>query len=676
MTDATAKLSSQARDLLNDAGRSWREGRLQVAAEACRKALELVPDHAGGRNLAGVIAHRQGELKVALGHLERAVELAPDSAEYRQNMALVLLDAGEPAKAIGHLDRVLERETDNRQAMELRAEALGAAGEFEQAIAAWRDILGREPSHPIAEARILELVGRIDPSRHNPVLDDLLETLLDSARVEPNLLAVPLARRVMARHGLTEEGVALPLDALADDALLRKSLQTLYFTEPHFDRVLTALRRRLMLTCHEQGRIPARWQPLIAALAVHNLRCEYVHAAEDDELQALAQVKARLEERLTEAGVSLSTLVGPLMLVGMYRSPAGIEGLESLALDSDDAPPAAVRRLIRMAFVEPARERVLAEALPVLGEIRGETSEAVQAMYEAHPYPRWEKLGPVAPGTLADRLRLQLPDFEPPAFADDARVDVLIAGCGTGRHALRAACEYENARVLAMDISLRSLGYAARKAEEMEVKNLQFLQADLFDLPKLERRFHVVETIGTLETLDDPAAGWRVLAEMLEPGGLMYVGSYSETSRRPVVRARERIRELGLAGTDDDMRTFRRRVFDGELGEDGWMLMHCGDFYSLSGCRDFLFHVREKRFTIRQLSELWRDSGLRFLGFHPVRPPLRDAYRQRFPDDPLARNLDNWIRFEESDPDEFCRLMNLSMLYYWLCKGEALGVRH
>lgn len=653
---------------MNAAGRAWREGALDRAASRCREALELQPDHAGGHDLAGVIAHRQGDPETACFHLERAVRIRPDRAEYRQNLALALLAAGNHAAALDQLGSVLESEPGNQPAQELRAEALADAGDIERAIEAWRKILDNHPDHATAETRLVDLIWRLDPARFNAATDGLIRRLLDSNRIETSLLAVPLARRIMARHRIIGASRDLPLDRLAADDLLLAGLERLYFTDPEFERVLTTMRRRLFLACREQGRVPRAWQPLIGALAVHNLRCEYVHLATDEERTGLEATIHRLEGHLADPESRPADAAGLLMLVALYQPPQALKGAGRLAETAERDWPAPLQRLIRLAFVESAREDRLAESIPVLATISDETSRTVRAMYEENPYPRWERIGPVVPGSLEERLRLQLPGRELPALVADKTVDVLIAGCGTGRHAIRAAMEYRNARVLAMDISRRSLAYAARRADELGVTNVEFLQADLFDLPQLDRRFHVVETIGTLETLEDPEAGWRVLVGMLQPSGLMYVGSYSETARQPVVQARERIRALGLTGTPDEMRQFRKRILDGELGEDGRMLIHCGDFYTLSGCRDLLFHVREKRFRIRELAGLMERHHLDFLGFHPLRPQVRAAYAERYPDDPMANDLDNWMTFEEQEPDTFCRLMNLSMLFYWVQK--------
>lgn len=661
------QLNRETRELLSRAGEACRTGQVAEAARLSGELRRTAPDHPAVVGLAGLVSHMTGDLDGALEQLERALRMDPSDAGHRQNLALALLDAGRPGAAAEHLGAVLEAEPGNLHALELRAEALEAAGQPEQSLAAWREVLRRHPGHATADSRIAAVLGRMNAA--NPVVARELERLLDSPRVEPNLLAVSLAYALAARHGIGPAAPDPPLAGLAGDGLLLRGLRVLYFTEPVFDDFLTRLRRRLLEQCRELGRIPERWQPLIGALAAHNLRNEYVHAVTDDESQAVSDLAARLEEKLADTDDPVEC-TGLLLLVALYRSPASLDADGRLAALDADAWPAPARPLMRLTFLEPAREAELAAGIPALGDIDAGAA-TVRAMYEENPYPRWDRLGPVVAGTLDERLRRLMPGTEPPAIARAKRVEVLIAGAGTGRHALCAAAEYTNARVLAIDISRRSLAYGARKAEELGLDNVEFLQADLFDLPRLERRFHVVETIGTLETLDDPAAGWTVLADLLEPGGFLYVGSYSEVARRPVVRARERIEALGLEATAADMRAFRQRVLHGELGEDGRMLARCGDLYTLSGCRDFLFHVRETRFRIRELAELMDRHGLTFLGFHPLKPELRAAYLERYPDDPTARDLANWIAFEEAEPDTFCRLMNLSMLYYWLRKGEG-----
>src|SRR5205814_5471700 len=106
-------------------------------------------------------------------------------------------------------------------------------------------------------------------------------------------------------------------------------------------------------------------------------------------------------------------------------------------------------------------------------------------------------------------------------------VPILIAGCGTGRHPIQVARAYPDVEILAVDLSLASLAYAARMTELLGISNIIYRQADILKLGDLDQRFAVVECSGVLHHLDDPLVGWRVLVKLLESDGLMRISLYS-----------------------------------------------------------------------------------------------------------------------------------------------------
>ena len=130
----------------------------------------------------------------------------------------------------------------------------------------------------------------------------------------------------------------------------------------------------------------------------------------------------------------------------------------------------------------------------------------------------------------------------------------------------------------------------------------------------------------------------------------MRVGVYSETGRRPVVRARELIAARGFGPDADGIRACRAAIREDPA------LAHLArneDFFSMSGCRDLLFHVHEHRFTLPQVESMIARLGLRFLGFEfPDSGETLARYRARF----SGSSLDNWHRFEQENPDTFSRM--------------------
>ena len=57
--------------------------------------------------------------------------------------------------------------------------------------------------------------------------------------------------------------------------------------------------------------------------------------------------------------------------------------------------------------------------------------------------------------------------------------------------------------------------------------------------------------------------------------------------------------------------------------------------------RDLLFRVQEHRMNLKVLADFFRDHNLIFLGFDVSSSVIR-AYKNRFPNDPSATNLDQW----------------------------------
>lgn len=300
----------------------------------------------------------------------------------------------------------------------------------------------------------------------------------------------------------------------------------------------------------------------------------------------------------------------------------------------DGAPASLVKRQIE----EPAEEARLRRTIPSLGEPASAVSAKVRAQYEENPYPRWV------------RVPAQ------PALGEGAR-RILIAGCGTGQHAIATARHLPDARVLAIDLSLASLAYAKRKSLELGVTNIEYRQADLLSLHSWPERFEQIEASGVLHHLEDPYEGWRLLAGLLTPGGRMRIGLYSERGRRHVVRARELIAKEGFAPTPAGIRACRAAIRARAADELFARFLKSEDFYSMSGCRDLLFHVQEHRFSLPQIAHMVRRLGLEFAGFEFADAGISTArYRERFPGDPPMMTLENWDRLEAEYPDTFARM--------------------
>jgi SAM-dependent methyltransferase len=271
-----------------------------------------------------------------------------------------------------------------------------------------------------------------------------------------------------------------------------------------------------------------------------------------------------------------------------------------------------------------------------------EKSESIGAVLKATPF------------------RFDLGDYETPNSPE-----VLIAGCGTGQHSLNTASRFKDARVLAIDLSFSSLSYAERKTTELRVSNIEYAQADIMELGTLDRQFDLIESAGVLHHLGDPMAGWKVLVDLLKSGGLMRIALYSETARHDIITGRSMIAEMGYTSSAEDIRRCRQDFIAMADDGNGAMAKICEreDFYSLSTCRDLLFHVQEHRFTIPQIGEALDVLNLKFLGFEMPNQSAMKRFKDIYPKETDLTSLALWHEFEQQHPDTF-----IGMFQFWCIK--------
>ena len=253
---------------------------------------------------------------------------------------------------------------------------------------------------------------------------------------------------------------------------------------------------------------------------------EYVYPLAEAECKLASALRDRLLQDLaTPAAISPLTLAIVAAYFPLHAIP-----MADVLLSRDWS--ASIAGLLRVQLREPLQELADRAAIPALVPVKDSVSLQVMRQYEENPYPRWT-INPLSV-FAADQAR---GTTHPPAERR-AKLDILVAGCGTGLHAVQVAQVYPNARVLAVDISMSSLAYARRRTRELGLHNIEYAQADILELGTLDRTFDIIHSVGVLHHLAEPAAGWRVLISLLRPDGRMCIGLYSDLARRAVVDVR------------------------------------------------------------------------------------------------------------------------------------------
>ena len=186
------------------------------------------------------------------------------------------------------------------------------------------------------------------------------------------------------------------------------------------------------------------------------------------------------------------------------------------------------------------------------------------------------------------------------------------------------------------------------------------------ELGECGRLFDLIECGGVLHHLGNPLAGWRVLVDLLRPGGLMMIGLYSETARQDIIDGRALIAEKGYTTSPEDIRLCRQDIID--MAEDGnrkmAKLCNTKDFFNISECRDLLFHVQEHRFTLPKIEAALTALKLKFLGFEMGDQRVLRAFgKTQFGGDGQP-SISKWHEFELENPDTF-----RGMYQFWCRKA-------
>jgi len=622
-------------NLINLAIQHHKAGRIADAKSLYETILQAEPNHVRALYMLGILALHVGQPEHAAKLISTAIQIKPDVAEMHYNLGKALDSMGDP-NCFVHFRQAVHLDLENDAhwtAFENIATRLEFSNADEDLLKDLRLLLQRPTVRPHALARsiITALKG----------LPEFKKILHDLDTAETDDLDVFLS----APQRLSQFPLFLDILTLAplNDLSIERTLQRLRST------LLSSV---LNNTTDVQG------LAFYQALAQQTFINEYIYDVDEAEEKQLSA----LEDKLSTA-FSCNEDVSPveLAVVGMYK-PLHIYSWARDVATTHGAD--VITDLITRQIAEPLQEKSLQDDITSLTIIEDTVSLAVQDQYETNPYPRWIRASVHDKAvSLAESFRTISFWRQPEAFAPNTPAQVLIAGCGTGQQALDVASGLIDADVLAVDLSRSSLAYAQRQTQNTAVDNITYAQADIMKLGEIDMSFDLIESVGVLHHMETPELGWRVLTDLLRPGGLMKIGLYSELARKAVVKGRELIAVRGYQSTPGDIRKARQEIIDSN--NTGFSsLLDLTDFYQLSECRDLLFHVQEHRYSLPQIQNILDKLGLTFLGFELKSANVTTQFQTEHPQVDALSDLAAWHDFEAKHPDTF-----KGMYQFWCQKN-------
>lgn len=663
-------------------------GDLEGAASLYAAALREQPHDITVLKMYGALLLQAGQAGKAADHLRQAHLLHPTDVHARANLGIALAATGSDDEAAPHLEAALAQDPGYGQALSALVLVRTRQGIPKSAAAACRRGAASAATPHDRRIAVRLLAGLGEQAAALGVM--MSAAMSNGATPEDRRLICDLLSRPSraAEAGLLYQACALcladptmPADLVApafcdlyrdhpdwdlmksaalcnrtpdlySDRTFHLGLSEIPLTDPRLEQRLTRFRRDFCTRRLALSPPPG----LGVALALQCALTEYVWPTTDEEERAAE----RLTERLGGLDrTALAQCLPEITLLACYRRLDGLPNAFEVEAALADGGADHVRLGMNL-LADPSREALLKADLRTLDAPLSRTSDLVRNRYEESPYPRWRRIdlpAAVDPRVFGRRTGARrLPE----------RPDILIAGCGTGRHGLGVAARHPQAKVVGLDLSSASLAYADRRAREFDIRNIEFIQGDLLQIARLGRRFDYIECAGVLHHLAEPAHGLEALTGVLSSHGAIGLGLYSRKGRRCVAAARDAIRREGFAEDMAGLRAFRRWVTDQPADAEVRGLLAFPDFYTAPGCLDLAFHPVEHVFDLEEVATLLDRAGLTFNGFQSLPVETELAYRAQHPQDPAMLNLENWSAFEADQPQAFA-----AMYEFWASPSRA-----
>ena len=667
------------------------------AVKAYKKALEINPNYAEAYYNIGIALKEKGDQEAAIDNYKKAIKVKPNYSEAYYNMANILKVKGdyraaiesykkalkinpEYAEAYYNLGNIFDLNSDHNSAIDNFKKSLKInpnyaqaynnlgislknIGDRDGAIMHFKKALKINPEYTDAYKNLANILKRMVFIKPIPGLIELINSIIEYKNIvrpiDISQAAISLLKfeppviELLQVNFLIETRQSLEklIVNLSEINLLMRLMSVCPLPDLQLEAIFRDIRSLLLLSDAENTNSNGiiRFQ---SALALQCFTNEYIYIQNKEEELALLALEAKVEEIFSKGGQPKPQSI---LCLASYKNLYQYEWSDLLILTPS------IEEVVTRHINEPKEESDLKSNMPVLKKIKNTVSSKVRDQYEENPYPRWINIelsfSSISISDMTKKLNLRLFNN---SINNVQSPNILIAGCGTGQHPIKVALQFKKAKVLAIDLSLNSLAYAKRKTKELGIQNIDYMQADILEIGKLNQKFDLIESAGVLHHMEEPMAGWNSLKNCLKTGGLMKISLYSELARIHIVRMREEITKSGIKSNSVAMRTFRNNLINSGMDHHK-KILSSKDFYNLSELRDLLFHVKEHRFTIPQLKDCLSNLNLKFCGFESD-IIVRD-YKQSNKEIDDLYNLDKWHLYEEANPDTF-----ISMYQFWCQK--------
>ncbi|MFT7109754.1 MAG: ubiquinone/menaquinone biosynthesis C-methylase UbiE [Psychrobacter glaciei] len=639
--------------------RQWFQA-LSKAKQFITQAITINPIDAESLNLLSRIELELGNHLLSLEAINAALELDPDNGAYWYSSGHTHLAVHDALKAKTAFLKAIELSPGETRAEVSLAHSYTELEEPVKAFELYRQIIKNQFDDIQIRSQLLNAASTLTADYYDQQLEHDLISYLNWKDVNLSSLANLTCSLLEHKFQLNEDGSAAQFEEMANSELFQLALSHTIIKSELLEKLIIALRYELLSYSTKNGHLSHQYILLSNAIAQYGLKNEFILPLTDAEKNMVKALANLIDMSLEKVGCMPMDVSGALLLLAMYEPWITLKNYLLLSEFNNDSWPDMTFNLKLENEILFAINDTEFESITTMPSI---VTDKVKAQYETYPYPRWDKLDYKKSTNYGAALTHVYPDsqFSQNLFSESLRV--LIAGCGTGRHALNVAKYFNHVNVTAIDISKKSLSFANSKALELAVNNIQFKLADLTKLKALPEQYDIIECSGVLHHIPDYKTALNGLLKNLKPNGLIKISLYSEYARSSINEVRSLFSREVNQIDEQKIKIIRQAIFQGEVIKDSDGIIRSDDFYSMSGTIDLLFHQFERQFTPNDLKILCEEFQLEWLGFSNLKGCVKTAFLEFHKSNNAdIKNLEQWDEFERENPNTF------SAMYQFYCQ--------
>ncbi len=614
-------------------------------------------------NIKGVVHTELKDYKLAKNLFIKVLNLNPKYTDGYYNLANICSKLDENEKAIENYNKVIELDKNYFKAHNNLGNIYRKKGLNKKAIECYLSTLEINPDYKTTYYNLAGVLQFYIINKENKKINKYLLFLLKEKNiVRPNSIATNVLNNLylntdlrknlsLIKENITSKDFNFILENLQKNSLLMQFMKVCPIPDYYIEKKFVMIRKEILDHVWKSNIHETNINFLIS-LSMQCILNEYIYEQSKDEIEKVNKIDERVKINLKK-NKKISDL--EILCLSCYKPLSNFSWSNKIKFSNK------LNTIYELHINQNKIENQISESIKSISKVKNQVSINVKKQYEENPYPRWENLGlSIKPRNVQEVINDSDLNLDLEQFKISESPQILIAGCGTGQHAITTASKYKNAKILALDLSFKSLSYAKRKVEELGINNIDFVQGDLLDLESIDRKFDIIESVGVLHHMDDPFKGWEILTSCLNNESLMLIGLYSKKARKHIGQIKNKIDKLKLQSNYKNIIKFRKDLI--EKNNDQWNdIKYSPDFYTVSGVRDLLFHVVEHRFTINEIKEYLDKLGLVFLGFEDqlVKENFKKIHKNKVD----LYNLDKWEEYEKFNPRIFA-----GMYQFWCQK--------